>query len=200
MDKHCIQILGVTPISNFPKCPARHPCTEFCEIDKLYIPCHKIVIENILQVFFKVCISSFKVICTPAGKKLVIDGKKQIKVLFVADDRHHCIRSANFEIPFCTFVLLKDIEDEVIRVCTVVEDISVKYLDCKYLAITSIVFICPVFKKDHLLFPEYPIDLQIKTNDITKSESDDNLECNCNTLHDHELHSMCKNCKSKVKL
>ena len=187
MDNHSIEILGVTPISHFPKCPPHHPCTEFCEIDKLCIPCHKIDIESIRQVCFKVCINSFKTICTPAGKKLVIDGKKQIRILFVSDDLHQSIHSADFEIPFCTFVLLKDIQDEVIQVCTVVEDISVKCLDCKCLAVTSIIFVCPIFKKGHQLFADTSTNWQHEINNgITKSGTHDKQQCKCHTSDDKQ--------------
>jgi|GEM_PF-1300101 len=187
MIHHSIEILGVTPISHFPKCPPHHPCTEFCEIDKLCIPCHKITSESIKQICFKICINSFKIICTPAGKKLVIDGKKQIKIIFVSDDLHQSIHSADFEIPFCTFVLLKDIQDEVIKVCNVVEDISVKCLDCRCLAVTSIIFICPVFKKDHQLFPDHTTNWQLEANDnSTKFGFHDKQQCNCHTYHDKQ--------------
>jgi len=208
MDNHSIEILGVTPISHFPKLPPHHPCTEFCEIDKLCIPCHKITIESIRQVCVKVCINSFKIICTPAGKKLVIYGKKQLKIIFTADDPHQSIHSAEFEIPFCTFVLLKDIPAEVIQVCTVVEDISVQCLDCRCLSVTSIIFVCPVFKKNHQLCSDHTTNEQLETNNgITNFGFHDNQQCNypppqdqqhfnCHTPHNHYLQSMCKNCQS----
>jgi len=199
-----IEILGITPVSNFPQCPPHHPCTEFCEIDKLCIPCHKITIESIRQICFKVCINSFKIICTPAGKKLVIDGKKQIKVLFVSDDPHQSIRCADFEIPFCTFVLLKNIQDEVIQVCSVVEDVSVKCLDCRCLAVTSIIFVCPVFKKDYHLFTDHTSHEKQQCNchaPYDKQQCNchtpyDKQQFNCHTPHNHNLQSMCKNCQS----
>ena len=187
MINHSIEILGVTPISHFPKFPPHHPCTEFCEIDKLCIPCHRITIENVRQVCLKVCINSFKIICTPAGRKLVIEGKKRIKVIFTADDLPQSIHCADFEIPFCTFVLLKNIQDEVIQVCTIVEDISVKCLDSKCLAVTSIIFVCPVFKKDHHLFPEYSSNWQLEVNNgISKFDCHDKQQCDCHTPHDKQ--------------
>jgi len=209
MGNHFIEILGVTPISHFPKCTPHHPCTEFCEIDKLCIPSPKITIESIRQVCLKVCINFFKIICTPAGKKLVIDGKKLIKIIFTADDSYQSIHSADFEIPFCTFVLLKDIEDEVIQVCSVVEDISVKCLDCKCFAVTSIIFVCPVFKKDLQLCPcpsDHFTNCQL-SHCISEFDCHNKLQCTCHPPHDkeqfncHKPHnqdrqSICKNCQS----
>jgi len=219
MDNPHIEISGVTPISHFPKCPPHHPCTEFCEIDKLCIPSPRINIESIWKVCLKICINSFKTICTPAGKKLVIDGKKQIKILFVSDDPHQSIHSVDFEIPFCTFVLLKEIQDEVIQVCTVVEDISVKCLDCRCLAVTSIIFVCPIFKKGPTLFFDNTTNCQFDSdNGIPTFTSYDKQNynchiphdkqqcdcdtphckqhCNCNSPHVHNIQSMCKNCQS----
>jgi len=210
MGNQPIEISGITPISHFPKCPPHHPCTEFCESDKLCIPSQKITLGSIRQVCLNVCINSFKIICTPAGRKLVIDGKKQIKVFFVPDGPHHCVHSADFEIPFCTFVLLNNIPDEVVQICSVVEDISVKCLDCRYFIVTSIIFVCPVFKKDHQLCPcphDHNTNCQSQLNHCTTEYAcQDKQQCTCHTPHDYHIHPdnqypsqpICNNCKSYV--
>lgn len=214
MSNHPIEIFGVTPLSHFPKCPPHHPCTQFCEIDKLCIPLPKINIECIQQVCLKVCISSFKTILTPAGKKLVVHGKKQVKVFFISDDPRHCIHVADFDIPFCTFILLKDIPDEVVEICSVVEDISVRCLDYRCLTVTSIIFVCPVFEKDHQLCPcspEHTTNCEVHGNHCQEeNHSHDKQQCTCHTPHDYHSQyddhcqsphpqSICKNCKSALK-
>lgn len=195
MDNYPIEIIGVTPISHFPQFPPHHPCTEFCEIDKVQIPCKKSRIKSIQQVCLQVCINSFKIICTPAGKKLVVNGTKKLKILFSS---HQSIHFIDFDIPFCTFVLLRDCPEEVVQICCIVEDISLSCPDPRYLAITSIIFICPVFKKDQ---PHYPCPpnqttiCQLELNHcITKPTYHDKHQCTCNTSHDHNLQSLCKNC------
>ena len=210
MSNHPIEILGVTPISHFPKCPPHHPCTQFCEIDKLCIPSPKIKIEYIRKVSLKVCIDSFKTICTPAGKKLVIHGKKQIKVFFTTDASCHCIHSADFDIPFCTFVLLKDTKDEVSGICSVVEDVSVKLLDGKCLTVTSIIFVCPVFKKEHQLCPSPPdhtADCKLHGNYYpAEFDCHNKQQCTCHTPHNYHFHQesqpqseqICKHCQSFI--
>ncbi|MBP2637378.1 MAG: hypothetical protein H6Q72_3285 [Firmicutes bacterium] len=148
-----VEVSGITPSSHFPKCPPNHPCTQFCEIDKLFIPCPNPGIDAIREVCVNVIVCATKEICTPLGRKLVIDGKKQIKVNFTADDPCKSVHSAVFDIPFCAFILLGEIKHEVIQVCTAIEDITVKLLDCRCLTVTSIIFICPVFKKEASSFP-----------------------------------------------
>lgn len=185
MGNQPIEFSGITPIAHFPKCPPHHPCTQFCESDKLCIPYQKISMDNLREVCLKVCINSFKIICTPAGKKLVIDGKKQIKVFFVPDGCHQVVHSADFEIPFYTFILLRDIQDEVVEICSVVEDITVKFINCKFFTVTSIIFICPVFKKGNQLCPcppNHTVTTQPNSNNNTNNfDCQDKQECNCHT-------------------
>ena len=144
-----VEVLGITPPSHFPQCSPSHPHTQFCEIDKLCIPYPNPNIHELLEVCVSVIICSTREICTPIGRKLVIEGKKQIKIKFSADDPCMSVYSAQFEIPFCTFIVLGDKKHEVIQVCTAIEDITVKRLDSRHLMVTSIIFICPVFKKEH---------------------------------------------------
>jgi len=211
MGKQPIEISGITPISHFPKCPPHHPCTEFCESDKLCIPSQKITMASIRQVCLNICINSFKTICTPAGKKLVIDGTKQIKVFFVTDCPHQTVHSADFEIPFCTFILLNNMHDEVVQICSVVEDISVKCLDCKYFIVNSVIFVCPIFKKDPQSSPR-PLDphtnCQSQPNhDITEFDCPNQGQCTCHTPHDYHVHhdyqsnhakTICNHCQSYI--
>lgn len=201
MGNYPIEIIGVTPISHFPKFPQHHPCTEFCEIDKIQIPFKKLKNKSIQQVCLKVCIDSFKIICTPAGKKLVINGTKQLKVLFSPHCTHHphqSIHFIDFDIPFCTFILLKDISDEVVQICSIVEDISLNCSDPRYLTVTSIIFICPVFEKDQPLYPCPPhstTTCQLELNHcITKLANHNKQQCTYNTSPDYNIQSICKDC------
>jgi hypothetical protein len=149
MNTKKVDVSGITPESQFPKCPPRHPFTEFCETDKLCIPHPNPNISDVLEVCVTIVICSSKVICTPVGRKVLVEGKKQIKVTFAADDPCHSVHCAQFELPFCSLILLGSIKDEVIHVCWAVEDISVRYLDCRCLTVTTVIFICPVFEKAH---------------------------------------------------
>lgn len=144
-----VEVLGITPPSHFPQCSPNHPHTQFCETDKLCIPYPNPNIHELLEVCVSVIICSTREICTSIGKKLVIEGKKQIKIKFSDDDPCKSVYSAQFEIPFCTFIVLGDIKREIIQVSTALEDSIVKRLDNRHLMVTSIIFICPEFKKEH---------------------------------------------------
>lgn len=143
-----IEIWGVTPASSFPKCSSHCPSNQICETDKLCIPRQKPPMECILQVSVNLSLCSHKIICTPIGKKLVIEGVKHIKIIYVAEKSCQSVHCAHFDVPFYMFILLKDIPYEVIDVCTAIEDIQVHQLDCRCFSLSTIIFGCPKFKKD----------------------------------------------------
>lgn len=149
MINQSIELAGITPISHFPQCPPHHPCTQFCESDTLFLPSKKLKTEKICKIDFTVLIESFKIICTPVGKKLLINGKKLIKVIFVTNHCHSPLYPVHFEIPFCTFVLLKDNHDDIDAICTVVEDVSVQCISSHSLTIASTIFVCPAPPPSH---------------------------------------------------
>lgn len=144
-----VDVSGITPPSQFPHCPPRHPFTEFCETDKLCIPHPNPNIRDLLEVCVNVAIISFRIICTPVGRKIVLEGKKQIKVSFAADDPCQSVHCAHFEIPFCSIILLGPLQDEVVQIAAAIEDISARCLDCRCLTVTTVLFFCPVFEKTH---------------------------------------------------
>ncbi|SFM31445.1 DUF3794 domain-containing protein [Pelosinus propionicus] len=154
-----IEILGITPQSEFPICPPHYPCSQICQIDKLFLACQH-DIQKILKVIVTVTISSFKIINTPIGKKVIVHGFKHIKVISVVDK--FCTHSACFDIPFCLFIKLKDFDATITRICTIVEDVSVQCLKNQFLLVSSVIFACPVFKSD-----------------ISNCQHEYNKPCNC---------------------
>ncbi|MCF8010374.1 MAG: DUF3794 domain-containing protein [Clostridiales bacterium] len=147
MGSEFIEVSGVTPEDNFPACFDYHPFVQVCETDVLSVPCHKPEIKDILQVNVSISVSSFKTICTPAGKKLVIEGIKHIKIIFEADMDCQSVHSAHFDVPFCIFVKLRKKDAEVVDVKTAIEYISVNQIDCKTFSISIIIFARPEFKE-----------------------------------------------------
>jgi len=160
MNTSNIEILGITPQSEFPICPQHYPCAQICQIDKLFLACQH-DIQKILKVIVTITISSFKIINTPIGKKVVVHGFKHIKVISVIDK--HCTHSACFDIPFCLFIKLKEFDAVITKICTIVEDVSVQCLKNQFLLVSSVIFACPVFK------PNIPI-----------CHHENNKPCNCN--------------------
>lgn len=148
MSNQTIEILGITPSSHFPECSQCTACTQVCETDLLTLPCSKPSMECILSVCVNVSICSSKIICTPLGKKLVIEAIKQIKVMYISAESCQSVHTAHFEIPFCLFILLDDPCSEVCDVCIVIEHISAKKIDCRSLSVSTIVFACPQLKQN----------------------------------------------------
>jgi hypothetical protein len=143
-----IEITGITPITSFPKCPPYFPSNQICETDILCVPLQKPKMESILQVKVNISVCSHKVICTPVGKKLVIDGIKHITIIYVADVPCQSVHSAHFNIPFCMFVLLNELDCKVVDVSTVIEDIKINQLDCRCFSLSVIIFACPKLKNE----------------------------------------------------
>lgn len=147
MNCKCIDISGITPTTQFPKCPPRHPSTEFCETDKLCIPSPSPNIFEIIEVSVTLLICSSKIICNPTGRKVIVEGIKKIKVTFAADDPCHSVHCANFEVPFCSLIILGSLTDEIAQITWAIEHISVRCLDCRCLAVTTVILICPEFER-----------------------------------------------------
>lgn len=147
MNKDLIEICGVTPSCDFPKFGPDYPCTEISDTDNLCIPCKKPDIKDILQIWVSVSICSIKTLCTPVGKKLVINGIKHVKIMYVANNSCETVHCAHFEIPFCSFILLKHWCSKIIDICTAVEHVCIHKHNSRCFCLSTIIFICPIFKK-----------------------------------------------------
>jgi len=138
-----IQITGISNAESYPKCAPSVPSQQICETDKLYIPIKKLPMESILHVYANISVCSFDIICTPAGRKLIIEGMKHIKVIYVADEPCQSVHSAHFDIPFCMFVLLRGFDWEVCGAFAAIEDVKVRQLSPRCFWISTIIFACP---------------------------------------------------------
>ena len=147
MNKDLIEICGITPCCDFPKFDPDYPCTEIADTDNLCIPCKKPDIKEILQVWVSISVCSIKTLCTPAGKKLVINGIKHVKIMYVANNTCENVHCAHFEIPFCSFILLKHWCYKIIDICTAVEHVCVHNHNSRCIYLSTIIFMCPIFKK-----------------------------------------------------
>lgn len=145
-----IDIIGITPAELFPICPPHHPHTQFCQRDILCLPEQKPPMECILQIIFHITIQTVQTIHTPAGKKVLVDAIKHIKVVYTADEPAQSVHAAHFDIPFCFIIKLKSCCQEVKELQTAVEYIGAKQLDSRCLTLTTIIFACPA------LYAHYP--------------------------------------------
>ncbi|MCF8010378.1 MAG: DUF3794 domain-containing protein [Clostridiales bacterium] len=113
--------------------------TEISIPEVLAVPDKKPSIEQINKVFIDVKIISQKIISTPnvntenlegslvTGRKLIIEGMLEQKVLYTADVPEQSIHTTHFNVPFSAFIVLREdttLEDEFdIDIC--VEDVFV---------------------------------------------------------------------------
>jgi hypothetical protein len=206
MNTSNIEIIGITPQSEFPACPPHHPCTQICQTDKLFLSCEH-EIKKILKVIVTVSICSFKIIHTPVGKKVVVQGIKHIKVISSIEKECNCTQTACFDIPFCLFIMLKDFDVEITKICTIVEDVSVQCLKHQFLLVSIIIFACPIFKNEnkhcphdnHNIHHNHECKKTCNCNEIPHDfcNCQNQHECNetCNCHNDNQIHhSTCPVC------
>lgn len=145
--KDKIEIRGITSKCNYPDNIDYCYCKEVCETDRLVIPECKPSICSIIQVCVNVCIKDIKCINTIAGKKLIINAVKYIKIIYVAKDCSQSVHSCHFEIPFCTFILLKNCNFRVNDVFKALEYVSVYKTNSRTVYVSSVLVFCPCIKK-----------------------------------------------------
>lgn len=93
--------------------------TEISIPEVLRIPCAKPDIENIDKIFISVKIISKRVINTPnsngtknaegtllTGKKLIVEGVLNQKIVYTADVPEQSVHSAHFKVPFSAYIVI----------------------------------------------------------------------------------------------
>lgn len=197
-----VEILGITPACDFPECLALCSSVEICETDKLCIPCIKPDIESILQVKVHLLLTSKKTICTPVGEKIIVDGVKRIRIMYVADEPCQPVHSAQFDIPFCFYILLKEPHDKVVDVYTAIEHISICQLNCRCFNISIIIFACAVNNKQYYHEADVGYNLNYKPYDNCEQTYDCKSHygcCDCKPHHNCKLYYVCHDCKPDCK-
>jgi hypothetical protein len=147
MTTNNIDICGITPRCDLPKCDCNYPCNEICETHKFYVPDCKPDIENILQLFIDTSVEKCNVLNTLMGRKLVIYGELHIKILYVANTACQSVHSAHFDIPFCTFIMIGNISSEIAEVCLFIEDAFITQSDVKSFFVSTVILVCPLLEK-----------------------------------------------------
>jgi hypothetical protein len=137
-----IHVSGITPPDTIPAFVTHCPKIEICETDRLCIPIHKPMMSCLLEICVHLSVCQYKIICTPMGNKLVVEGTKHIKILYETDDLCQSVHSACFEIPFCFFMLLEDHSKKICDVYLALEYIKVHPHDCRCFSVNLIIFAC----------------------------------------------------------
>lgn len=149
-----IIITGITNLNSYPSCRCKNYCKQCMETDFLCVPDEKPNIESINEVKVSMCVEDFKIFDTILGPKLLVNGVKNIKIIYTANNCEQSLHSSHWNIPFCEFVLLKDIPyDEccslINNVFIGVENVCVKHYDKKLIDLSVLFIICPKIITEH---------------------------------------------------
>lgn len=155
----------------------------------LVVPCVKPPIEQLLEVKVHPVVDECVIIETPVGKKLVIKGYVEQKIIYVADVPCQSVHAAHFTIPFCHF---EEISSSCIwSTCdlnkpnVLVEYVCAQKTGPKEIAKCVILFIWWP-KKSHHLPPCPPPVPPCPPSPCSTGES--------GTHHHHNYVPVCKNC------
>lgn len=166
----------------------------------LEIPTEKPDIEHILQDNINVEICNSHVIQTPCsksyegqiltGNKLIVTGKIQQKIEYVADNCTQSVHGAEFSIDFSTFIGLEynTYQSSTYKVIPYVEDVFIKQLDGRRL-----------FKNVMLLLVAVPLDIEMCSSHYDESSYscdiaqhfDDRHRCNEMPSHKRYFSQFC---------
>lgn len=143
-DNQSVEIVGLCDTNKFVIDTTARAWTEISIPKVLKIPCQKPEIESIEKVLENVKIISKRIVDTPpvtgtvansegtnlTGKKLVVEGILEQKIVYTADEPTQSVHSADFSIPFSAFIVVAPLaanQDYCVDTC--VEDVFVKALN-----------------------------------------------------------------------
>lgn len=159
MLQNFIDIVGIADPSSFPIITPTDRYKQFGVEETLVIPDIKPEMEQITQVLVEAVITDYRVIVTPTGLKIIIDGTLTQKVIYVANDDVQSVHSAEFVKNFCNFIvadlvipantsvldLLQTVGvtlDTVVKIPpkVIIEDLSVTMVDARTVSKCAILF------------------------------------------------------------
>ncbi|WBW96652.1 SPOCS domain-containing protein [Oceanirhabdus sp. W0125-5] len=147
MNEDYVDIKGITPQCDLPNCAHGYPYKQICETLKLTIPYRKPEIDTIRECYIDTSIKQHDIICSPIGKKLIIYGLIHIKIRYESYDFYDSTYSAQFDIPFCNFVLLDNAHKEIDDIKIFIEDAFIQETKCNSFYISTFLVIYPSFKQ-----------------------------------------------------
>lgn len=142
-----IEITGITPASEFPACPPQ-AWGETVIAGTLMIPCPEPDIRRILSACAAAVVTGHNVLCTPAGRRLVVHAAITFTVHFQAATGLATRHTASLCLPACLAIHL-DGSCHVKKVHLLIEDVSVWRLSPRSIAVTALIAAYPEFGSCH---------------------------------------------------
>lgn len=149
-----ISISGITALHKYPKINCPHHCKQCLHTNLLVVPCEKPDIESINDVKVSICIDEFHIINTILGPKIILNGTKNVKIIYTANNCRQSVHSSEWELPFCDFILIKDISYDnclslINDLFVGVEHVCINNCDCRFIDVCIIFIICPIIKSQY---------------------------------------------------
>lgn len=121
--RNFINISGLSNIDDLPKYTNGQQ-VQYSEIETIFIPENQPDIKSIFQILIKTKFVSKRIIPTHVGNTIVIDGIKELKIIYSQTDNTGKAIFSNIELPFNTFI---EMPNDIIT-----ENISIYVLDAYF--------------------------------------------------------------------
>lgn len=145
-----ILITGITGFEYYPKFRVSKCCKQGMLSNCIFVPNEKPDIESINEIKVDMNIEEYKIIKSILGPKMLIYGFLNIQIIYVADNCQQSLHSAHCSIPFCDFVLIKDLtydrcSNGICGAFVGIEDVCVKCCSRRSVDLSILYIICPKF-------------------------------------------------------
>jgi hypothetical protein len=144
---------------NYCNCCTNPLFAQICETDKLYFSNDNSNFQKIIKTSATVSISSFDIIRNPIGEKIIINGKKHIKIAYTQNDNCSKLLFAKYTVPFCMYIPIESKITKIKNIETSVENVCFHKVSDNMVAVSMIISAWPIFI-DHSKSIEYTPYLQ----------------------------------------
>jgi hypothetical protein len=143
-----ISVTGISSLDKYPNSKCKKYYKQCLDDLVLCIPHEKPDMECINEVNAKICVDDYSILNTILGPKLFIKGRKNIKIIYTADNCQQSLHSAHWSVPFCEFILLKDLyynecQNIIEGIFIGLEDICIKHFEKNVIDLSLLFIICP---------------------------------------------------------
>lgn len=122
--RNSIDVVGITDSKDLPTEITNGHYVQYSETETFFIPRYKSSIKRIFKAVINIETNSKREIKTPFGKTIVIDGIKNIKVIYSEKAHSSKANSVDIKVPFNTFTELEDDID--------IEEVNVYVIDAYF--------------------------------------------------------------------
>lgn len=101
--RNFVDVVGITPENELPS-KINGQFVEYSEVDYIYISENKPRVNTLYQAHIKIEIKTNRIIKSPLGQIIVLDGVKKIKLVYTQKGREEKASAVDFQLPYNTFI------------------------------------------------------------------------------------------------